>query len=89
MFYAEIDKNGFCFHITQNKLPISDSVLLVDENVLGKIWDGEKWNDDPSTLEPPEPTQMDRIENALNALTADSLTISGVEAAILEGVNEI
>lgn len=47
----------------------------------------------PSEVTPepvePEPTQLDRIETALNNLTADSVTVANVETAILEGVNEV
>lgn len=37
----------------------------------------------------PEPTQLDRIEKQLAAMTADSVTVANVETAILEGVNEV
>ena len=37
----------------------------------------------------PEPTQLDRIEEQLNALTADSVTMEKLNAAITEGVNEV
>ena len=50
-FYCEIHKNGFCFHTTQNELPLSESTIYAEENMLGKVWDGEKWNDH----EPVEP----------------------------------
>lgn len=35
------------------------------------------------------PTQLDRIEEQLNALAADSVTVEKLEAAISEGVNEV
>ena len=35
------------------------------------------------------PTQLDRIEEQLNALTADSVTVEKLNAAISEGVNEV
>lgn len=50
-FYCEINKDGLCFHVTQNVLPLSDTVLYAEENMLGKVWDGEKWND-PEPVEP-------------------------------------
>lgn len=37
----------------------------------------------------PQPTQLDRIEEKLNALAADSVTVEKLEAAISEGVNEV
>ncbi|MGN0133629.1 MAG: hypothetical protein ACI4AO_02810, partial [Anaerotignum sp.] len=44
---------------------------------------------EPEPQPTPEPTQLDRIEEQIAALTADSLTVSSVEAAILEGVNDV
>lgn len=65
MFYAEINKNGKCFHVTQNRLPLSDTVVVTeDENVIGKIWNGEKFIDDPTVPEPEAPTQLDTIEES-------------------------
>lgn len=37
----------------------------------------------------PEPSQMDRIEEMLNALTSDTVTAKSIDTAILEGVNEV
>lgn len=37
----------------------------------------------------PEPTQLDRIEEAVNNLAADSVTVEKLNAAIAEGVNEV
>lgn len=68
MFYAEINENGKCFHITPNELPLSDTIIAVkDSSVLGKIWDGEKFVEDPDVTAPVElidPTQeqLSRIE---------------------------
>lgn len=36
-----------------------------------------------------EPTQLDRIEETVNALAADSVTVEKLNAAIAEGVNEV
>jgi len=40
----------------------------------------------PST---PEPSQLDRIETALNELAAGSVSTSAVDEAITEGVNDV
>lgn len=42
-WYAEIDNTGYCFHTTQNELPLSNTILLADEDVLGKVWNGAEW----------------------------------------------
>ena len=91
-FYCEIDKNGYCYHSTQNELPLSDKILLAEENMIGKTWDGEKWNKPPET-EPqpaPTPTQLDRIEAAVTAkneeiaqTAIDNYTLELMEGGIL------
>nr|DAH65805.1 MAG TPA: hypothetical protein [Caudoviricetes sp.] len=67
-----------------------------DETVtLGMIYDPETRTfseyipPEPEPTPDPEPTQLDRIEEQLNALTADSVTVEKLEAAISEGVNEV
>ena len=44
---------------------------------------------EPEPIPKPQPSQLDRIEEQLNALTADSVTIEKLNAAISEGVNEV
>lgn len=62
---------------------------------LGMIYDPETGTfseytpPEPEPTPEPQPTQLDRIEEQLNALTADSVTIEKLNAAISEGVNEV
>lgn len=73
MFYAEIDENKKCYHVTPCKLPESETIIAVDNgDVLGKVWDGEKFIDDPNE------------EPAADAVTTDSIL-----EAIEKGVNEV
>jgi len=44
--------------------------------------------DEPEITEP-EPSQLDRIETALNELAAGSVSASAVDKAITEGVNDV
>lgn len=66
-------------------IPCDDTVML------GMIYDPETGTFSEYT--PPEtepkPSQLDRIEEQLNALAADSVTVEKLEAAISEGVNEV
>ena len=66
-------------------IPCDDTVTL------GMIYDSETGTFSEYTPPEPEPqpTQLDRIEEQLNALTADSVTIEKLNAAISEGVNEV
>lgn len=83
---------------------VGDSYLnsiIQKENI---IWvpdafstENQRWNYETSAWEEfsaeptpdPEPTQLDRIEEQLNALAADSVTMEKLNAAIAEGVNEV
>lgn len=68
-------------------IPCDDTVTL------GMIYNSETGTFSeytPPEPEPePQPTQLDRIEEQLNALAADSVTVEKLEAAISEGVNEV
>lgn len=70
-------------------IPCDDTVTL------GMIYDPETGTfseytpPEPEPIPKPQPSQLDRIEEQLNALTADSVTIEKLNAAISEGVNEV
>lgn len=70
-------------------IPCDDTVTL------GMIYDPETGTfseytpPEPEPMPEPKPTQLDRIEEQLNALAADSVTVEKLEAAISEGVNEV
>lgn len=70
-------------------IPCDDTVTL------GMIYDPETGTfseyipPEPESMPEPKPSQLDRIEEQLNALTADSVTIEKLNAAISEGVNEV
>jgi hypothetical protein len=72
------------------------TAIPCDETVtLGMIYDPETGTfseyipPEPEPMPEPKPSQLDRIEEQLNALTADSVTIEKLNAAISEGVNEV
>lgn len=70
-------------------IPCDDTVAL------GMIYNSETGTfseytpPEPEPEPEPQPTQLDRIEEQLNALAADSVTVEKLEAAISEGVNEV
>lgn len=65
--YAEIDERGKCFHITNTEIPLSERILLVEENVFGMVWDGEKWNEpEPIPEQPLSEQEQIAIDTALN-----------------------
>lgn len=63
-FYCEIDKDGYCYHVTQDELPLSETILLVEENMFGKTWDGENWVETPKNEENNEYKQYYETVNA-------------------------
>ena len=72
------------------------TAIPCDETVtLGMIYNSETGTfseytpPEPEPIPKPQPSQLDRIEEQLNALTADSVTIEKLNAAISEGVNEV
>lgn len=72
------------------------TAIPCDETVtLGMLYDSETGTfseytpPEPEPMPEPKPSQLDRIEEQLNALTADSVTIEKLNAAISEGVNEV
>ena len=63
MFYAEIDETGRCFHITPDELPLGERILLAESaDVLGKIWNGESWEEAPVEEVEAEPTEMEQLQ---------------------------
>lgn len=68
-----------------------DSVYIVEtyETNDGEFVVKRLKSEDELPQPEPEPTQLDRIESAINELGAESLLISKVETAIMEGVNGI
>ncbi len=88
MYYAEIDENGRCFHVTNDKLPVCDTIIEVESvDVLGKIWNGETWEDEiipePEPTPEPQPTQLDRIEAAVTARN-DEISQAAIDNYTLE-----
>lgn len=72
------------------------TAIPCDETVtLGMIYDPETGTfseytpPEPEPMPEQKPSQLDRIEEQLNALAADSVTVEKLEAAISEGVNEV
>lgn len=80
--------------------PVSDGATVIAAECSEKAT--RDWGYNPETgevyepipIEPeeptaPEPTQMDRIEEMLNALTFGTISADSISKAIAEGVNEV
>ncbi len=88
MYYAYINEQGICHTVSDTKLEGMGTKELTVEtmDVLGMKYENGEWVD---AQPDPEPTQLNRIEEQLNALTADNVTMEKLNAAITEGVNEV
>lgn len=73
-WYAEINENGCCFHTTKDELPLSDTILLADENVIGMTWDGEKWNEPEKVEVVDEPTEEELYQAEVLLMLTEILT---------------
>ena len=72
-------------------IPCDDTVTLgmIYNSETGTFSEYTPPEPEPDPEPEPQPTQLDRIEEQLNALAADSVTVEKLEAAISEGVNEV
>ena len=72
-------------------IPCDDTVTLgmIYNSETGTFSEYTPPEPEPEHEPEPQPTQLDRIEEQLNALAADSVTVEKLEAAISEGVNEV
>lgn len=72
-------------------IPCDDTVTLgmIYNSETGTFSEYTPPKPEPEPEPEPQPTQLDRIEEQLNALAADSVTVEKLEAAISEGVNEV
>lgn len=91
MFYAQINESNICVAVSNLTGKVQDDKLIpiasMSHGLLGKKYENGKWVEVP--MPEPKPSQFDRIEEQLNALAADSVTVEKLEAAISEGVNEV
>lgn len=94
IFYATIDENNICYGISQlSGEVIADNMielLSYDTTLLGKMWTGSEWVENPNPPDPPEPsnepTNKD-IMDMLNAMQGDQVPKDTLDAAYREGVN--
>ena len=71
MFYAELNENKKCIHVTDRPLEGEHVMQVESMDVIGKVWDGKEFVEDPDNIPEetePAPTQLDRIEEKVNAL---------------------
>lgn len=75
-------------YIEYNEGYIGEDWEEITEETLIEVFGRNPFVEEP-TPTTPEPSQLDRIETALNELAAGSVSTSAVNEAITEGVNDV
>lgn len=95
-YYAQINDDNICEGVSQlselDSRPNMIQLESYDASVMGKMWTGTEWVENPNPPEPPEtstePTNQD-IMDALTAMQGDQVPTATLDAAYREGVNTI
>ena len=92
--YAELDENNICKAVSDlSGEVIKDTMIPLetyDTSLLGMKYVDGVWEEVPQEPTPePEPTQLDRIESAVNDIAKNNTSYAEMASAIAEGVNDI
>lgn len=93
-YYAQIDDDGICCGVSQlSGIVEHDNMIQLesyDMSLMGKLWTGTEWIENPNPPEPVEPTTEPTNQDIMDALTAmqgDQVPAATLDAAYREGVN--
>lgn len=93
-YYAQIDDDGICCGVSQlSGIVEHDNMIQLesyDMSLMGKLWTGTEWIENPNPPEPPEPSTEPTNQDIMDALTAmqgDQVPAATLDAAYREGVN--
>lgn len=93
-YYAQIDDDGICCGVSQlSGIVEHDNMIQLesyDMSLMGKLWTGTEWVENPNPPEPVEPTTEPTNQDIMDALTAmqgDQVPAATLDAAYREGVN--
>ena len=93
-YYAQIDDDGICCGVSQLSGEVEyDNMIQLesyDMSLMGKLWTGTEWIENPNPPEPVDPTTGPPTQDIMDALTAmqgDQVPAATLAAAYREGVN--
>lgn len=93
-YYAQIDDDGICCGVSQlSGIVEHDNMIQLesyDMSLMGKLWTGTEWIENPNPPEPVEPTTEPTnqdIMDELKAMQGDQVPAATLDAAYREGVN--
>lgn len=93
-YYAQIDDDSICMGVSQLSGVVDKPNMIelesYDTSLMGKMWTGTEWIENPNPPAPPEPstepTTQD-IMDKLNDMSADQVSVATLDSAYREGVN--
>lgn len=93
-YYGEIDDDNICIVVSQLSDVVNNPHMIeldtYNISLLGKMWTGSEWVDNPNPPEPPEPDEQPTNQDIMDMLTAmqgDQVPAATLDAAYREGVN--
>ena len=93
-YYAQINDDNICDGVSQLSgivdKPNTIEMESYDMSVMGKMWTGSEWVENPNPPDPPEPSNEPSnqdIMDMLNAMQGDQVPAAQLDAAYREGVN--
>lgn len=94
VYYAQIDDDNICRGVSQLSGHVDNPDMIeiesYDMSLMGKMWTGSVWVENPNPPTPPEPTKEPTNQDIMDALTAmqgDQVSVATLDAAYREGVN--
>ena len=91
--YAELDENNICKAVSNlSGEVIADTMIPLDSydiSLLGKRYNNGEWLEVEQPEIEPQPSQLDRIESAVNDIAKNNTSYAEMASAIAEGVNDI
>lgn len=93
-YYAQIDDDSICMGVSQLSGVVDKPNMIelesYDTSLMGKMWTGTEWVENPNPPEPVEPTTeptTQDIMDKLNDMSGDQVSVATLDAAYREGVN--
>lgn len=95
-YYAQIDGQNVCVGVSQLAGVVdADNLVELDSydiSVLGKVWQGGKWVENPNKpeeTEPPKPVTNEDIMAQLTAMQGEQVGTVVLDKAYADGVNAV
>lgn len=94
-YYAQLNNENICNAVGEYEEEMNfEHMIQIDSydiSYLGRQYNNGVWEGDAYAPEPvePQPSQLDRIESAVNDIAKNNTSYAEMASAIAEGVNDI